>query len=233
MRLQVLILAAVVTLAYGHSACPALWTHFKGTCYRLFPDRLRREDAATTCGQFAPCSGEGLGQLAKITDAQTNSFLKLYASTFGSTNPAGFDVWTGATDALLEGRWTWQDGLPLATTFWLQGQPDNGARSGQPENCGVLNSVTGQWSDVFCGTMQPYICEMRGEIERQPMFPGVRPGFPGQGGFPGQNPGQGGFPGQNPNTPFNPNNPNNPRGNPNNPNNPNTPGFPRTPGQPI
>jgi len=223
LNMRLLIFAAVITMAYGHSACPALWTHFQGYCFRLFVDRLRFLDAATTCGQFAPCSGEGLGQLAKITDAQTNQFVRLYASTFGDTNPAGFDVWTGASDNGMEGRWMWQDGEPVTNTYWLQGQPDNGrAQGGQNvENCAVLNSVSGQWSDTFCGAMQPYICMMKGEIERTPWIPGR--GFPGM-------------------YPTNPNNPNIPQvpgqpgvGNPGvNPNNPNQPGFPRQPGgQPI
>lgn len=224
--MRLLILAAVVSLAYGHTACPALWTHFQGYCWKMFPDPLRRADAETTCGQFAPCSGSGLGQLATPSTPDLNSFLKLYASQFVIQNPAGFEVWTSMTDAQREGMFVWGDGKAVTTTMWKQGQPDNGRNGGQgPENCGTLNSVTGLWSDANCQAMNRYICQMTAEVERV-QFPG--PGYPRQ--HPPINP-------QNPQTPFNPQNPQNPNTpfnpqNPNIPQNPN-PGNPGFPGNPI
>nr|AJT58573.1 SM24 protein [Ophiomastix wendtii] len=206
--MRLLILAAVVTLAYGHSACPPLWTHLGDSCYRFFPDRLRWEDAKTTCGQFAPCSAEALGQLVKIADAQVNEFLGIYLNSFVPQPPAT-DFWIGASDLGLEGRFTNVDGTPVTFTNWAQGQPDNGAQStGQPENCVMYGGETKLWSDASCAMMMPYICMMPAEKERfprlvPPIIPGVGPTLPNNPQNP-QNPNQPGQGPQNPNQPGRP-----------------------------
>ncbi len=165
--MRLLILAAVVTMAYGHAACPPLWTRFKDNCYRFFPYRLMYNDAATTCRQFAPVCGGTSGQLVKIADMPTNNLVRMYLGSFDST-PGGFEAWQGLNDMRMNNFWEYEDGTPLGNfNNWGLGQPDNGQLTGGgPEDCATIHSETGLWSDAQCTMMMPYVCMVQANQER-------------------------------------------------------------------
>lgn len=121
-------------------------------CFLLFSATKTWAQAKTAC--------DGLpGHLAKITSAAENTIVaQLSVAT---------DSFIGATDAVTEGTFLWEDGTPLAYTNFRTGEPNNGGGMYQ-EDCLVMagkKSVDG-WDDRPCTTgivagagAYPYICE--------------------------------------------------------------------------
>ncbi|MCP4448066.1 MAG: hypothetical protein GY811_22435 [Myxococcales bacterium] len=63
----------------------------------------------------------------------------------------------GATDSAEEGTWLAASGEPTVATFFAPGEPDDFGG----EHCAALASFAGgEWEDVRCGTLLPYICEL-------------------------------------------------------------------------
>tara|TARA_R110002096_G_scaffold171490_4_gene344464 strand:+ start:82581 stop:84287 length:1707 start_codon:yes stop_codon:yes gene_type:complete len=62
----------------------------------------------------------------------------------------------GATDRMEEGEWLDTAGAPIATTRFAPGEPDDFGG----EHCAALASFAdGDWEDVRCGNLLPYICQ--------------------------------------------------------------------------
>ena len=97
--------------------------------------------------------------LAKISNAAQNTLVAQLS--------LNVDSFIGATDAVTEGTFLWEDGTPLAYMNFRTGEPNNGAGLYQ-EDCLVMagkKSVDG-WDDRPCTTgivagagAYPYICE--------------------------------------------------------------------------
>ena len=105
--------------------------------------------AATWTTAKANCEALG-GHLVTINSAEENAFV---ASLF-STGKA----WIGATDAVLEGAFVWNNGEPVTYTNWYAGEPNN---SGNEDYVEML--AGGLWNDRN-NLSQGYICE----FERAP-----------------------------------------------------------------
>jgi hypothetical protein len=99
-------------------------------------------------------------QLAKISNAAQNTIvaqLSLDADSF-----------IGATDAVTEGTFLWEDGTPLTYTHFATGEPNNGSGQYQ-EDCLVMagkHTPPDAWDDRPCTTgivagagSYPYVCE--------------------------------------------------------------------------
>ena len=67
-------------------------------------------------------------------------------------------MWVGASDEASEGDWRWVDsGLPLNFTYWITGQPDNGATI---EHClEIFHGSQQGWNDRMCDTEYLPLCE--------------------------------------------------------------------------
>jgi hypothetical protein len=122
------------------------------SCFLLFSTAKTWAQAKTACDALP-------GHLAKITSAAENTIVaQLSLNT---------DSFIGATDAVTEGTFLWEDGTPLTFTNYRTGEPNNGGGQYQ-EDCLVLSgkkSVDG-WDDRPCTTgivlgagAYPYICE--------------------------------------------------------------------------
>jgi len=62
--------------------------------------------------------------------------------------------WIGLDDRAVEGQFRWS--VPGSTfTSWHRGEPDN---AGCNQDCVVLDSETGLWSDTHCLDVHPFIC---------------------------------------------------------------------------
>ncbi len=124
-----------------------------GTCYVSFDD-----DIATSAAAQTACIASG-GHLVTITSAGEQTLAASVQNT--SQNP-----WIGATDAVVEGTFTWITGEAFAFTHWAANQPDNAG----DEDCTALLSVgnapageVSRWNDVGCdntGFTAGRICEL-------------------------------------------------------------------------
>ena len=121
-------------------------------CFLAFSTAKTWAQAKTACDALP-------GHLAKITSAAENTIVaQLSVNT---------DSFIGATDAVTEGTFLWEDGTPLTYMNFRAGEPNNG--SGQyEEDCLVLSGKksTDGWDDRPCTTgivagagSYPYICE--------------------------------------------------------------------------
>ncbi|CAN5117206.1 hypothetical protein BH11MYX1_BH11MYX1_06050 [soil metagenome] len=137
------------------TAGDANMTDAEGNCFMLFK-------TAKTFGQAkAACVGIN-AHLAKIASATENELV----ATMGS----GYDMFLGATDAVTEGTFLWQDNTPLTFTKFHVGEPNNGGSGGYQEDCLVmagLRTPSDTWDDRPCTTgLAPvpsgsyaYVCE--------------------------------------------------------------------------
>lgn len=113
------------------------------------------------------------GHLATITSAAENAFLTslITASTY-----------IGASDAVTEGSWLWDDGPENGQLFWLgtsTGSAQNGFytnwNGGEPNNSGNEDAIqlltTGRWNDINAGTSLNYLIEWEGNAVRASLNP--------------------------------------------------------------
>lgn len=68
-------------------------------------------------------------------------------------------VWLGIGDYDTEGAWKTTRGDAALYARWSTGQPDNGAQSGNEENC-VEMWTTGEWNDASCSDKKHYACQI-------------------------------------------------------------------------
>jgi len=84
------------------------------------------------------------------------------------TTLIGLDIaWIGGSDTATEGTYVWDNGTPIATFHWANGEPDNGGGTAEEDCIGVDGARQGVWNDLPCmqesGTSVPYtyayVCE--------------------------------------------------------------------------
>ena len=90
------------------------------------------------------------GDLASIPDQATNDFL---------TTLSADKSWIGATDAALEGSWTWTDGTPWGYESWLEGEPNNGGSRGDQHYGTINHQGAGLWDDLQATYHEPFFCQ--------------------------------------------------------------------------
>ncbi|MBI1349237.1 hypothetical protein GC163_23455 [bacterium] len=126
---------------------------YKGHYYKLYPEKLRWEDARTRCEQMG-------GNLATIQDQDENALVLLLMEK-SSVNQA----WLGATDKRRESTWEWVTGEKFGYSNWGPGEPNN--QFGTEHFLVLIKSLNGddlwrgKWSDQPSDSSnQPgFICE--------------------------------------------------------------------------
>lgn len=107
-----------------------------GACFVFFLTPRLYADAQTACAAIA-------AHLATVPDAATNTLITGLAANTAS-------VYIGATDAVTEGTFLWQDGSAVTYTNWRTGEPSNGQGQYQ-EDCVVIQPMlAGVWDDRPC-----------------------------------------------------------------------------------
>lgn len=114
------------------------------SCYRFVSiPALTWAQAAIDCTLWSA----GSGHLVAVSNSLESEFLRTFVS--------GAQVWLGASDAKVEGRWAWLSGEAWFYSAFGTGRPDNLERS---EHCLTMSS-DGAWDDVKCELELPYVCE--------------------------------------------------------------------------
>lgn len=113
-----------------------------GARFALCPDLLDRESARARC--------ESHGWRLASFDDPSHTHVVAWL-------PDG--AWIGATDALVEGTFTWTDGTTVALPSWCPGEPNESGN----EDCVIVTAsdtpTGGCWNDGTCDTRLGYICE--------------------------------------------------------------------------
>ena len=106
-------------------------------CYRYVDTLLTWDDAERSCQIMATEEhADNIGNLASITDNQTNVFLNSLTSKRALVG--------GKKDS--SGKWVWSDGSSWNFTNWGPGQPSN---NNDNENYLEMNTEEeGKWNDV-------------------------------------------------------------------------------------
>jgi len=121
-------------------------------CFLLFSTAKQWAQAKTACDALP-------GHLAKITSAAEEAIVAQLS--------LNVDSFLGATDAVTEGTFLWEDGTALTYTDFRAGEPNNGGGVYQ-EDCLVYagKKATPGWDDRPCVSTEvagagsyPYICE--------------------------------------------------------------------------
>jgi hypothetical protein len=136
------------------AGCTCEW--YFGHRYMLCPDKISYTDARNACTSFGM-------HLVRLTFGNEQSYLRLR-----SQQDAYPKFHIGASDALQEGVWLWDDGTQFWSgaaagmavggnfAFWASGEPNN---QGGDENCGEVQSIQG-WNDSVCDfENKPFICK--------------------------------------------------------------------------
>ena len=110
-------------------------------CWKLFTDQKNYLDS------IKGCNSDG-AYLASISSESEQVQAYSMAGSEGT--------WTGLTDFLDEGVYSWTDGSLLDYTNWNNGQPNN--RDGN-QHCVFLRGSDGKWDDIVCKRLEPFICQ--------------------------------------------------------------------------
>ncbi|KAK1883605.1 Macrophage mannose receptor 1 [Dissostichus eleginoides] len=137
--------AVSYTFADGELRCSGLdWYEFGDFCYKPFEVKKTWHDAQRTCRAMG-------AELVSILSMTEQSWLESYLYMATS------DVWTGLTDLVVTGMFTWSDEHMVTFTYWAPGEPNN--HDGFHEDCVEMLYQTGRWNDVSCTELNTYICK--------------------------------------------------------------------------
>lgn len=140
-------------------------TKIDGRAYSFCFERLTYWAATAAC--------EARGEtLAKIETGRENAEIAAQLAALDTEN--SIRAFVGASDAEMEGEWTWHDGdvfwrggaegKAVAGHYanWEKGQPANlSPVTWEPEHCLVIQFANGTWDDMRCELPLPYVCEAR------------------------------------------------------------------------
>ncbi|HEX7701703.1 MAG TPA: C-type lectin domain-containing protein [Kofleriaceae bacterium] len=128
-------------------------TDSDGNCYLFFAGPKTFPQAKTACAAVP-------AHQVKITSASQNAVVAQLS--------LGSDAFIGATDAVTEGTFLWDDGTPLTFTMFGTGEPNNGSGVYE-EDCLVMagkRTPADTWDDRPCTTgivanagSYSYVCE--------------------------------------------------------------------------
>jgi hypothetical protein len=148
------VIGMAITGSGNASAGTATWSSSGGGndhAYELVGPGVYWNEAVSGAASRTPPDGYQQGQLASITSAAENDFLR---AAFGEGS-----AWFGFTDEVVEGEWRWTDGStgiwqdpkvfpsPIQTTYvnWITGEPNNSYDSG--EDYAIIYLSYGGWND--------------------------------------------------------------------------------------
>ncbi|CAL4085353.1 unnamed protein product [Meganyctiphanes norvegica] len=116
------------------------------SCYIIESEEVATwEKAKTECKKFPS------GQLASPNRKQMELIIEHFAKRGGR-------YWIGATDHHSQGKYYYQNGEHMPGGFWLSGEPNQCARSG--EDCVEIRGAMSGLGDEDCNTKNNYICEI-------------------------------------------------------------------------
>ncbi|MCW1916235.1 lectin-like protein [Luteolibacter sp. GHJ8] len=119
----------------------AVWyTGNQGSWFAVIEDPCTWQQAKERCELAG-------GQLAVAADAKTWEVVSKVVPRF--------EVWLGATDEAVEGKWVWVDGTPMTWNTWRRNEPDN--RGGNED------ALVASWTDVPSNAdwVKGYICQWK------------------------------------------------------------------------
>ena len=104
------------------------------------------------------------GNLTSINNAAENTWI---LSTFGSFGGSPRTLWTGLTDSVQEGTFSWVNGDPVTYTNFGLGEPNN---FNNEDYVALLGQnfpplSTGQWNDAANDTLTTYGSLVNGVVE--------------------------------------------------------------------
>jgi C-type mannose receptor len=118
--------------------------------FHLFSVPLEWSDARKVCQNRSM-------DLATFTTAEHTDALCAAALN----TPMPVDIWLGATDAAVEGKFQWADRYPWSYTSWAPGEPNNADSSEHclAAICGPTNTISRTlWNDASCSRRFGFVC---------------------------------------------------------------------------
>uniref|UniRef100_A0A3Q3BD85 CD209 antigen-like protein E n=1 Tax=Kryptolebias marmoratus TaxID=37003 RepID=A0A3Q3BD85_KRYMA len=126
--------------------CPLGWRQINSKCYFLSTESKRWNDGRKQC------QSQGADLVVIDNEQEQNAIYRMDGSQY-------LFFWIGLRRK--DGAFKWVDGSELKTTFWQNGQPDNGGLNSK-EDCvemGDENQPLASWNDVPCEQMRRWLCE--------------------------------------------------------------------------
>jgi hypothetical protein len=121
-----------------------------GACYMLFTTLVTWEQARLACAELGPTT-----HLITVTSAEEHALMVALAGVR--------EVWMGATDAAVEGTFSWVTGEPFGFVGWAIGEPNDSDVNAGGEDCAILINIgdvrPGTWDDRACAKVFGYLCE--------------------------------------------------------------------------
>ncbi|XP_060591267.1 CD209 antigen-like protein C isoform X3 [Ruditapes philippinarum] len=146
------------------SACPNGWITFNGNCYSFVTTKQTWFHAAKACHDLD-------AKLVDVKSKDEEEFLKrTIKHQHLHDDPQTIGYWTSGNDLAVEGTWVWgyPEGIPMTTTDWFPGEPNNSWYNGREEDCVALwghDSHDYQWNDQPCDNQDFYICKAADDVD--------------------------------------------------------------------
>uniref|UniRef100_A0ABM5GNH2 Macrophage mannose receptor 1-like isoform X2 n=1 Tax=Pogona vitticeps TaxID=103695 RepID=A0ABM5GNH2_9SAUR len=103
------------------------------------------------------------GNLAVIESESENIFVWKYNFFYGMHGPHYIGLLLG-----LDRKFRWIDGSPVIYAAWA---PNEGRFTNDDENCVVMYTNEGLWTNINCGTQQYFVCERHNSSVRSTLAP--------------------------------------------------------------
>ncbi|XP_070574107.1 perlucin-like protein [Ptychodera flava] len=154
-----MILAAVAVLSlFAIAECNEYGPLCAGKRFMVYTDHVFWKDAK------ASCESKG-GELAKITDRETDEMIKNYIQETGIIDEIKTGLWIGLTDWRTEDTFKWGDGEKLldcgSYSNWSPGEPNNNVKKNEDgQDCVQLWKRRNlMWDDEYCEYRKKgYVC---------------------------------------------------------------------------
>ncbi|XP_067226453.1 galactose-specific lectin nattectin-like isoform X3 [Chanodichthys erythropterus] len=142
MALWTVYLSLGLLVALNASACEEGWAYFECRCFKFFNINSSWDGA-----EFGCLSNKG--NLASVHNHDEYVFIQ---NLITQTTQQSTRTWIGGHKGYY--RWFWSDGTKMDYEIWSPVQPSNGTY----ELCVEMNSDDGNWNDVNCREVLPYVC---------------------------------------------------------------------------
>ena len=131
-------------------SCPAGWTRYQTSCYKVVNEKILWHAAKVRCQQHG-------GSLIAINDADEFNFILSMTSQL----TGDYAVWIGLHRDSAGAFSRWDNGEPLTFTQWTRNEPNNLLGN---EDCVEMFRYSGGWLDNTCtgyyARTHPFICEI-------------------------------------------------------------------------
>eukprot|EP00118_Oscarella_pearsei_P022672 m.264678 g.264678 ORF g.264678 m.264678 type:complete len:1411 (+) comp40476_c0_seq1:1691-5923(+) len=136
--------------------CPTGWKLQENYCYQvrgMSDNQAKAWGAGVADCRYVNGKYQAGGNLVSINSAaEQTAVYSLLRSNPNATNVAS--VYIGLNSRLSKGGYHWSDGSPVAYTHWRKG-----FQTRKGEECIVMATATGQWTDRECDELTGYICK--------------------------------------------------------------------------